>query len=73
MRNDRKANRLEIALSRVARRKDRKRQNNKDNYHKRKDSNAPRCYDCGGQKRWCSCCEMYSQNCCIPYGTCLCS
>lgn len=60
-------------MNRLQRRKDRKRQRNKELYHTRKDWNAPRCHDCGGQTSWCSICEMYSQNCCIPYGTCLCS
>ena len=32
-----------------------------------------RCYHCGGQMSWCSCCQMYSSNCCQDYGTCQCS
>jgi len=28
---------------------------------------------CGGQMSWCDCCQMYSNNCCVPYGTCQCS
>lgn len=28
---------------------------------------------CGGEMQWCSCCEMYSNNCCQDYGTCMCS
>jgi hypothetical protein len=31
------------------------------------------CPDCGGTMTWCTCCEMYSQNCCVDYGTCQCS
>ncbi len=31
------------------------------------------CYHCGGQMTWCSCCEVWSSNCCIDYGTCMCS
>jgi len=31
------------------------------------------CPDCGGKMVWCSCCEMYSQICCIDFGTCQCS
>lgn len=34
------------------------------------DSN---CYLCGGTMSWCSCCNVYSRNCCVPYGTCQCS
>lgn len=32
-----------------------------------------KCYDCGGQKPWCSACEVYTQTCCVDYGTCMCS
>jgi hypothetical protein len=31
------------------------------------------CPDCGGMMSWCTCCNMYSQNCCVDYGTCQCS
>ena len=31
------------------------------------------CPDCGGTMTWCSCCCMYSQHCCVDYGTCQCS
>lgn len=31
------------------------------------------CPDCGGMMSWCSFCETYTQNCCVDYGTCLCS
>lgn len=60
-------------MNRLAKRKAKKRQNNRDNYNTRKNRNAPICDSCGGQMHWCSCCEVYSQNCCIPYGTCMCS
>lgn len=30
------------------------------------------CPDCGGQMSWCSCCQMFSQHCCVDWGTCLC-
>ena len=28
---------------------------------------------CGGYMSWCSCCECYTNNCCVDYGTCMCS
>lgn len=28
---------------------------------------------CGGQEVWCNCCEMFTQTCCVDYGTCMCS
>lgn len=28
---------------------------------------------CGGVMDWCSCCNMWSNSCCIDYGTCMCS
>jgi hypothetical protein len=31
------------------------------------------CPDCGELMDWCHCCEMYTQNCCVEYGTCACS
>lgn len=31
------------------------------------------CDFCGGVRTWCSCCEVWSSTCCIPYGTCMCS
>ena len=31
------------------------------------------CDQCGGQQSWCSCCQMFTRNCCVPYGTCMCS
>jgi hypothetical protein len=31
------------------------------------------CPDCGGMMPWCSCCNMYTQTCCIDWGTCACS
>jgi len=37
---------------------------------------APRyihCPNCGGFIVWCDCCKMYTQSCCIEYGTCPCS
>jgi len=37
------------------------------------DSDAGKCPDCGGQMLWCSCCEVYTQTCCVDYGTCMCS
>jgi hypothetical protein len=31
------------------------------------------CSWCGGEKRWCSCCDMWTRTCCEEYGTCMCS
>lgn len=31
------------------------------------------CPDCGGLMEWCSSCEVYTQICCVDYGTCQCS
>ena len=31
------------------------------------------CSDCGGTMEWCPCCEMWTQVCCVDYGTCECS
>jgi hypothetical protein len=31
------------------------------------------CDECGGQRRWCESCEMWSRTCCEHYGTCMCS
>ena len=46
-------------------------------HQKRKESGyqgdyAP-CDLCGGQASWCSICETYTSNCCVDYGTCMCS
>lgn len=41
-------------------------------YDERPHGNS-RCYHCGGQMTWCSCCQMYSSDCCQDYGTCQCS
>ncbi len=31
------------------------------------------CDLCGGDASWCSCCEVFSSDCCCDYGTCQCS
>jgi hypothetical protein len=31
------------------------------------------CPDCDGLMYWCSCCCVYTQTCCVDYGTCQCS
>ena len=31
------------------------------------------CPYCCGEMTWCGCCDMWSSNCCIDYGTCMCS
>lgn len=28
---------------------------------------------CGGQEEWCNTCQTYTNNCCVPYGTCACA
>lgn len=33
----------------------------------------PTCDNCGGVMTWCSCCKVWSQDCCVDYGTCQCS
>lgn len=32
-----------------------------------------KCPECGGRMTWCDGCHTYSQNCCVPWGTCYCS
>jgi hypothetical protein len=45
-----------------------------DNYDEEVDGIYYRqCSECEGQETWCSCCEMWSQDCCQEYGTCQCS
>jgi hypothetical protein len=44
-----------------------------DNEYKEFIPMQQECPDCGGMMTWCTCCEVYSQNCCVDYGTCLCS
>lgn len=35
---------------------------------------AKQCDLCGdGEMTWCTCCKVYSSNCCCDYGTCACS
>jgi len=31
------------------------------------------CHDCDDQMEWCDCCGVYTQTCCVDYGTCMCS
>jgi len=31
------------------------------------------CPYCNGEMTWCDICNMWSSNCCIDYGTCMCS
>lgn len=40
---------------------------------RRQRGNGIECPDCGGIMPWCTACEMYTQVCCIEYGTCQCS
>lgn len=37
------------------------------------DAKTQRCDECGGLMEWCDCCEMWTQICCVDYGTCMCS
>ncbi len=32
-----------------------------------------KCPNCGGEMDWCSGCAIYTQTCCVMYGTCMCS
>jgi len=32
-----------------------------------------KCPDCGENMIWCEGCGVYTQTCCVPYGTCMCS
>lgn len=36
-------------------------------------SHHEECPYCGGRRTWCDSCRVWSSNCCVPYGTCLCS
>lgn len=67
---------MKIELNKRQERRNRRRikkgMRNKDNYAERRRY-RPCDLGCGGEMSWCSCCEMYSNNCCIPYGTCQCS
>lgn len=38
-----------------------------------RDKGNSKCYDCGGSMSWCSFCEVWTQDCCVDYGTCQCS
>jgi hypothetical protein len=64
-----KAERLRRAHLRKQKRKD-ARQDSLYRYGRRGDSYCSRC---GGTMNWCSCCQMWSQSCCVEYGTCACS
>lgn len=59
-------------LDRRERRRKKKGERMKDRYQERRRY-RPCDLGCGGEMSWCSCCEMYSNNCCVPYGTCQCS
>lgn len=37
------------------------------------DTEYEYCDDCGGEKQWCTTCQMWTQICCVEYGTCMCS
>lgn len=28
---------------------------------------------CGGMMSWCTCCETWTNDCCVDWGTCMCS
>jgi hypothetical protein len=57
-------------MNRLERRKARKRERSKNKWND-KYSNCD--LGCGGQMQWCTCCRMYTNICCVPYGTCQCS
>lgn len=31
------------------------------------------CGECDGYQTWCDGCKMYTQTCCVEWGTCMCS
>lgn len=50
-----------------------KRKSNWSSKVRRYGRGTRQCEYCGGNLSWCSCCEVWSRNCCIEYGTCECS
>ena len=59
-------------LERRDRRRKKKGERMKESYAERRKY-RPCDLGCGGEMSWCSCCEMYSNNCCVDWGTCQCS
>jgi hypothetical protein len=60
----------EEGLKRIKERKRKRLQKFITNVTEHKNS---RCSWCGGEKRWCSSCDMWTRTCCEEYGTCMCS
>jgi hypothetical protein len=58
-------------LEKRNRRRKKKGERMRDNY--RENRRYRHCDWCGGQMQWCDCCQMYSNICCVDYGTCWCS
>lgn len=65
---DKKLKRYNIHLKRNERRREQRFKRYGERPHGDKT-----CPYCNGEMSWCSCCEMYSSNCCQDYGTCQCS
>ena len=63
---------LKSYSNRYQKRIDRAREHNRKKSYGYYNTNSV-CPYCGGQMTWCSCCEVWSSNCCIDYGTCMCS
>ena len=63
---------VERGTRRTTKRIDRARKHNKLKASGYYPANST-CWMCGGQMTWCSCCEVWSSNCCCDYGTCMCS
>ena len=60
-------------LRRTSIRKQKRRDGNKDKIWRYGKQSESKCPDCGGQRSWCSGCQVWSQTCCVEYGTCQCS
>lgn len=60
-------------LRRTSLRKEKRRNNREYKKYRYGDSRDSKCPYCGGIMTWCSCCQIWSSDCCIPYGTCQCS
>jgi hypothetical protein len=68
----RHSNKKENKLNRRNRRREKKGLRMRESYDERRRY-RPCDLGCGGQMSWCSCCEMYSNDCCVDWGTCQCS
>ncbi len=62
-------------LEKIKSRKDRaqKRRDKRNRPYRARPKGDSTCELCGGTMTWCTCCEVYSSDCCEQYGTCMCS